>query len=67
MSRDFFPTDGRHAGWNGFTALLNGAFDHLYNGKPDLVDQKFRTARAAGLTAVRIWGHGDGVTTTLQV
>lgn len=54
------------AGWNGFTALLNGAFDHLYNGKPDLVDQRMRTAKAAGLTAVRIWGHGDGTTTTLQ-
>lgn len=47
------------AGWNGYTDLMNDAYDHLYNGKPDLVTKRFRQAKEAGLTAVRIWGHGD--------
>mmetsp|Transcript_17410 Transcript_17410/g.52191 ORF Transcript_17410/g.52191 Transcript_17410/m.52191 type:complete len:428 (+) Transcript_17410:254-1537(+) len=54
------------AGWNGYTTMVDDAFNHLYNGKPDLVDQRFRQARSAGLTAVRLWAHGDGGLTTLQ-
>lgn len=54
------------AGWNGFTSLLNDAYDHLYKGAPDNVSARLRTAKATGLSAVRIWGHGDGVKTLLQ-
>lgn len=54
------------AGWNGFTSLLNDAQNHLYNGASDNVSARMRAARAAGLSAIRIWGHGDGVQTLLQ-
>jgi hypothetical protein len=56
----------RAAGWNGFTSLLNDAQNHLYNGASDNVSARMRAARAAGLSAIRIWGHGDGVQTLLQ-
>jgi xylose isomerase len=56
----------RAAGWNGFTSLLNDAQNHLYNGASDSVSARMQAARAAGLSAIRIWGHGDGVQTLLQ-
>jgi xylose isomerase len=53
-------------GWNGFTSLLNDAQRYLYTGAADNVSARMRAARAAGLSAIRIWGHGDGVDTLLQ-
>lgn len=48
------------AGWNGYTNLLNDAYDYLYNGQPDRVSARFKSARASKLNLARIWGHGDG-------
>lgn len=65
----FADEDGRvwyFSGWNGYTDLLNDAYNYLYNGASDNVTSRLRTAKAAGLTAIRIWGHGDGVVTLLQ-
>ena len=38
----------------------------MATGAPDRVDARFKEAKASGLTAVRIFAHGDGSTTVLQ-
>ena len=43
-----------------YTNLLTDAYDFLYNGQPDRVSARFKSARASKLNLARIWGHGDG-------
>ena len=38
--------------WCRATTMIDDAFNHLYNGKPDLVDKRFQEARSAGACSV---------------
>ena len=42
------------------------AYQHLYQGAPDLVRARFAQARGLGQNVVRIWAHGNGVDIVLQ-
>lgn len=48
------------AGWNAYTTIVTDALDFLYGGQPDKVTPFFQQANSSGLTAVRVFGHGQG-------
>lgn len=39
--------------------MIDDAYNHLYNGKPDLVDKRFQEARSAGAGPARCLEHLD--------
>lgn len=45
--------------WCRATTMIDDAYNHLYNGKPDLVDKRFQEARSAGAGPARCLEHLD--------
>lgn len=54
------------SGWNAWTDLTKMAYQHLYQGGPDLVKARFAQARGLGQNVVRMWAHGNGEDLVLQ-